>query len=154
VVRSGNQSFPRPVWDGQTFRHIVRGAVVTSHRGRRRPREVVVQHMSEPLVITKTGIDERLIEAGNRPAVHLLVLAVAAMDPHNQGLVAILLRSVCAGWYPWLKAWLTISSVNTRACQAPANLSKPSMPSTASYTVSTVPGCHLTAALRIAAATR
>jgi hypothetical protein len=44
VARTGSadESVPRPVRDAQTLRHVICGEVVAGHRGRGRPREVVV----------------------------------------------------------------------------------------------------------------
>ncbi len=42
--RATHESVPGPLRDGQTLRHLVCLVVVTRHRGRGRPREVIVQH--------------------------------------------------------------------------------------------------------------
>src|SRR5215510_11776308 len=49
-------------------------------------------------------------------------------------------RSVCRGWNPWLKAWLTISSAITRECHASARRSRPLRLPAASYTLCMVKG--------------
>ncbi len=59
------------------------------HRGHGRPGEVVVQHLSEPVVDGKADVDQRSIEAGDTSTVHLLVRTVAARHPHNRGLIAV-----------------------------------------------------------------
>src|SRR5690348_998071 len=48
-----------------------------------------MQHLSDRLVCHQPHIAQGLVEAGDRPAVHLLVRAVAAMDPHYRRLIAI-----------------------------------------------------------------
>jgi len=79
------------------------------------------------------------------------VLPVAAVHPHDRGLVAIVVgedgrsaerlgpvggeSAVCWGWKPWLKAWLTTSSAITRRCHASARPSRPSSPPIAWYTL-------------------
>ena len=60
-----------------------------SHRGRGRPREVIVQHLSELLVGGKPDIFQRLIETRDRPLVHLLVQPVATMNPHDRGFITV-----------------------------------------------------------------
>ena len=44
------QSIPGPAWDAEPFGDIISGPVVASHRCRRRPGEVVVQHSSQRAV--------------------------------------------------------------------------------------------------------
>src|SRR5262245_4653624 len=83
------QSVPGPLGDGQTFRHILCRVLVSGHRGRGGPREVIVQHAPEPLVAREPYIFKRLIETRDRPLVHLLVRPVAAVNPDDRGLIAI-----------------------------------------------------------------
>jgi len=83
---------PRPVRDGQTVRDIVCGSVKAGHRGGGRPRKVFVQRLSEPLVVGKADVCQRLIEAGDRSMVHLVVRAVPAVHPHDRRFVAVLGR--------------------------------------------------------------
>lgn len=73
--------------DRQTVGHVVRRVVVAGHRGRGRPTEVVVERLTEALVAVQAGVCERLVEAEDGPAVHLLVRSVATVDPHDRGLV-------------------------------------------------------------------
>jgi hypothetical protein len=87
--RSTDESVPGPLRDVQTVRHILCGVVVTRHCGRGGPREVIMQHASEPLVACKADIFQRLIETCNRPLVHLLVRPVAAVNPHDGGLITV-----------------------------------------------------------------
>jgi len=84
-----DKSVPRPPRDVQPVRNSVCGPVVSGDRGQGRPGEVVVQHLSEPLVAGETDVDQCLIKAGDRTTVHLLVRTVAAMQPHLRGLVAV-----------------------------------------------------------------
>jgi hypothetical protein len=51
----------------QTVWHILCRAVVTRHRGRGSPREVIVKHAPELFVAGEADIFERLIETGDRP---------------------------------------------------------------------------------------
>jgi quercetin dioxygenase-like cupin family protein len=88
-TRRAQGTIPRPVGDGQTVRHIIGGVVVSGHRGGGCPREVVVQHLSDLLVVSKADVGQRLIETGDRPMVHLLMRTIAAVDPHHRGLVAV-----------------------------------------------------------------
>ena len=46
-----------------------------------------MQHLPQPIIAGEANVDERLIEAGDRTTVHLLVWPVAAVYPHNGGLV-------------------------------------------------------------------
>ena len=73
----------------QAVGHIVGGAVIARHRRRGGPREVVVQHLPERLVGGQPDVLQRLVEAGDRSPVHLVVRAVAAVHPHDRRLVAI-----------------------------------------------------------------
>src|SRR5688572_28517207 len=83
------ESVPGPFRDVQTIRHVLCRVVVTSHRGSRRPREVIVQHAPEALVARKPGVFQCPIEACDRPLVHLLVRAVSAVNPDDRGLITI-----------------------------------------------------------------
>lgn len=60
-----------------------------SHGGGCCPGEVVVQRASESLVLIESGVLQGLVEAGNCPLVHFLVQPVAAVNPHDRGLVAM-----------------------------------------------------------------
>ena len=62
--------------------------MVARHRRRGGPGEVVVQHSPE-WVGREPHIFQSLIEACDRPAVHLLVQTVTAVDPNHRRLVAI-----------------------------------------------------------------
>ncbi|HEY8187823.1 MAG TPA: hypothetical protein VIF64_17260, partial [Pyrinomonadaceae bacterium] len=69
--------------------YILCRVVVTSHRGSSSPREVIVQHASEALVVREPDIFQRLIETRDRPLVHLPVRPVAAVNPDHRGLITI-----------------------------------------------------------------
>src|SRR5262249_42267680 len=86
---STDKSLPGPLRDLQTVRYILCRAVVTRHRGRGGPREVIVQHTTEPLVTGEADILQRLIETSDRPLIHLLVQSVAAVNPHHRGLIPV-----------------------------------------------------------------
>ena len=88
-LRFTDESVPGPLWDVQTVRHVVCRVVVTRHRGRGRPREIIVQHAPEPLVGYQADIFQRLVEASDRPLVHLLVRSVATVSPHDRGLITV-----------------------------------------------------------------
>jgi hypothetical protein len=92
VCRLNDESVPGPLRDVQTVWHILCRAVVARHRGRGSPREVIVQHASKPLVTGEADIFQRLIETRDGPLVHLLVQPIAAVNPHDRGLIAVLLR--------------------------------------------------------------
>ena len=47
-----------------------------------------MKHPPEPIIAGQTGSYQRLIETGDGAPVHLLVWAVAAVHPHDGGLVA------------------------------------------------------------------
>src|SRR5262249_42141115 len=51
--------------------------------------EVVVQHLSQRRVVGQSDVSQSLIEASDGAAIHLVVHPVAAVDPHDGGLVAI-----------------------------------------------------------------
>src|SRR5260221_14526191 len=63
------------------------GAGWVSRRGG--PGKVVVQHLPQGLGRVQPDVLQCLVEPGDRLAVHLLVWAVAAMDPHHGGLISI-----------------------------------------------------------------
>jgi len=69
--------------------------MVTIHRGRGGPREVIVQHASDSLVAGKVDIFERLIETGDRPLVHVFMRAVAAVNAHDRRLITELVGVPC-----------------------------------------------------------
>jgi hypothetical protein len=48
-----------------------------------------VQDLSETILAGEADVRERLIETGDRSAVHLLVGPVAAVNPHDRGLVTV-----------------------------------------------------------------
>jgi hypothetical protein len=45
------ESVPGPVWDAQALRHILGGLVVAGHCCRGRPGEIVMQHLSQNIVV-------------------------------------------------------------------------------------------------------
>jgi hypothetical protein len=55
-----------------------------------------VQHLPDGLGCVQPHIVHGLVKAGDRPAVHLLVRAVAAVDPHDRCLVSIVIG--VGGW--------------------------------------------------------
>src|SRR5674536_27801 len=81
VVRTSfiDESVPRPVRDAQSGWHVICGSVIAGHRGGGRPREVVVRHLSEPIVAGEADVCQCLIEAADCSTVHLLVRAVTAV---------------------------------------------------------------------------
>lgn len=79
---------PRPVWNAEAVWHIIGGLVVTGHCSRGRPSEVVVQHLSQRTVV-KSDIRKSLVKAGNRAAIHFVVLPIAAVHLDDGGLVTI-----------------------------------------------------------------
>ena len=81
------QTIPGPLRNRQTGGHIVGRRVVARHR-RRRPDEVVVQHLAERFG-GEPGIVEGLVETGDRAVVHLLMRSVSAVQPHHRGLVCV-----------------------------------------------------------------
>src|SRR5262245_55347725 len=88
-LRFIDESVPGPLRDLQTVRHIVWRTVVTSHRGRRGPREVIMQHAPKLLVAGEADIFQRLIETSDRPLVHFLMQPIAAVSPHDRGLITV-----------------------------------------------------------------
>src|SRR5215469_2377796 len=48
-----------------------------------------MQHLSQRIVVGQSDICKSLVEAGNRTAIHFVVLPVAAMDLDDRGLVTI-----------------------------------------------------------------
>ena len=63
--------------------------MVSGHRAKGCPSEIVVQHIAETWLGIKADLGQRLIEAGDGPTIHLCMLAVAAVHPDNAGFVAI-----------------------------------------------------------------
>jgi len=51
-----------------------------------------VEHLSKHGVVCQSDIGKRLIEANDCTPIHFFVLPVAAVHPHDHGLVAIELR--------------------------------------------------------------
>src|SRR5688500_7301665 len=84
-----DESMPGPLWHVHAVRHILCRAVITRHRGRRSPSEVVVQDDPETIVVRESDLFQRPIETCDRSLVHLLVWAVAAVHSDHRGLVAI-----------------------------------------------------------------
>ena len=89
---SGDEAVPGPLGDRQAVRHVIGGIVVPGHGGRGRPREVVVEDPSQRFVAIEVRVDQGLIEASDRPAVHVIVRPVAAVNPHHGCLVPVGLR--------------------------------------------------------------
>ena len=83
----GRQTVPGPLRNAQAIGHVARW--VAGHGRGGRPGEVVVQHGPGRVVLEQSDVRQRLVEAGDRPAVHLLVRSVAAVDAHHRGLVAV-----------------------------------------------------------------
>src|SRR5262249_25560615 len=91
-----HESVPGPLWDLQTVRDVLCRPLVTRHRGRRGPREVIMEHAPKPLVVGKADVFEPLVETRNSPLIHLFVWPVAAVNPHDRGLIAVPV-GVCRG---------------------------------------------------------
>src|SRR5579862_8241513 len=70
--------------------------MVTCHRCRGRPGEVVVEHLSQRSVIGYPGVNKSLVEALNRTAIHFVVLPVAAVHLDDSGFVTVGI-GVCGG---------------------------------------------------------
>jgi hypothetical protein len=124
--------------------------VVAGHRCRGRPSEVVVQNLSQP-VFGYSDICKSLVKAGNRTAIHFVVLPLAAVHLDDGGLVTIG-AGICAGSTECLgpvsgeslgmlrveavaERMPDTSSAITRRCQALARRRRPSIPPAASKTV-------------------
>ena len=63
--------------------------MVPRHRRCRGPGEVVVQHLPDRVVLGESDVRHGLVEAGDRPPVHLLVRPISAVEPHDRCLVAV-----------------------------------------------------------------
>ena len=63
--------------------------MVAVHRGCGRPGEIVVQHLSQNTVAGESDIGESQIEAGNRPAIHFIVLPIPTVNLDDASLVTI-----------------------------------------------------------------
>lgn len=77
------------MWDDEAVRHVVAGPVVAGHGCRGRPGEIIVQHLSQNIVVGQSNIGESHIEAGNRTAIHFIVLPVPTVHLDHRGLVTI-----------------------------------------------------------------
>jgi hypothetical protein len=77
------------VWDAEATRHIIGGLVIAGHRCCGRPGEVVMQHLSQRIVFRESDVGQSLVEAGNRSAIHFIVLPVPAVHLDDGGLVTI-----------------------------------------------------------------
>src|SRR5690348_12760532 len=86
---SALQSIPRPARNAQALRNLVGRLVIARHGVCRGPGEVVVQHLPQRPARVQAGVLHRLVETGDRPPVHLLVRAIAAVDPHDRGLIPV-----------------------------------------------------------------
>src|ERR1039458_1866543 len=69
-----------PARNAHTLGNLVSRLVVARHGRRGGPGEVVVQHLPERGGLFQADVLHRLVETGDRPAVHLLVRAVAAVE--------------------------------------------------------------------------
>ena len=63
--------------------------MIAGHRCRGRPGEIVVQHLSQNIVVGESDIRQSQIEAGNCTAIHFIVLAVPAVHLDDRGFVTI-----------------------------------------------------------------
>lgn len=77
------------MWEVEAAGHVISRFMITGHRCRCRPSKVVVEHLSQCSVVGQSDIDESLVEASDRAAIHFFVLAVAAMHPDDRRLIAI-----------------------------------------------------------------
>ena len=75
----------------QAVRYILSRILVTIHRNCGGPREVIVQHAPEPLILVKTDIFQRLILTGDRPLVHVFMKRVAAVNARDRRLITELI---------------------------------------------------------------
>jgi len=88
-VGSPLQAVPRPLRNAYALGNLVSGLVVAGHFRGGGPGEVVVQDLPERSGLFQADVLHRLVETLDRPAVHLLMRAVAAVDPHDRGLVPV-----------------------------------------------------------------
>ena len=77
------------MWESEAGGHVISRLMVAGHRCRRRPGKVVVEHLPQRRVLGQSDIDESLVEASDRAAIHFFVLAVAAMHPDDRRFVTI-----------------------------------------------------------------
>jgi hypothetical protein len=91
VVVEGLNAVIRPRTSAEWAGHQARRPQTreAGHGRSGRPGEVVVQHCPDRVVLGQCDVRHRLIEAGDRSPIHLLVRSVAAVDPHHRGLIAI-----------------------------------------------------------------
>src|SRR5262245_10106552 len=87
--RATDESVPGPFRNVQSVRHIVSRVVVTRHRGRSGPCEVIMQRAPQPFVTVKADIFQRLIETGDCPLIHLFVRPVTTVNPHDRRFITV-----------------------------------------------------------------
>src|SRR6202522_2275830 len=83
------KSVPRPMGDAGAVRTLIGGLVVARHRCHGTPGEIVVQHLSQRSVVGHSDIGQSRVEAGDRAAIHFIVLSVPAVYFDDGSLVAI-----------------------------------------------------------------
>ncbi len=87
---SADEAIPGPFGNAEAAGYIVRGAVIASHGGGGRPREIIVKRATKARVAVEADVFERLIETSDGALVHFLVQAVAAVNADNGGFIAVL----------------------------------------------------------------
>jgi hypothetical protein len=88
VAGSALQPVPRPSRNAHALGNLVSRLGVAGHFRGGGPGEVIVQDLPERPGRFQAGILHRLVETLDRPPVHLLVRAVAAVHPHDRRLVS------------------------------------------------------------------
>ena len=83
------KSFPGPARNAKTDRHIIGGSLIAGHRCGGRPREIIVQDLSQNGVAGYSNIGQSQVETSNRSLIHLIVLSVAAVYLDYGGFVTV-----------------------------------------------------------------
>ena len=88
---SATSSVPGPFRNLQIVWDVIRRILVAGHRGRRCPREIVVEHLPNRIVAAKADVAHRLVEARDGATIHLAMRPVSAVRSDHGGLVAELI---------------------------------------------------------------
>ena len=84
----GSGARPTTSAEAKVGGNVRSGIVVAGHGRCRGPSEVVVQHLPDLWVLVESNSCQGLIETGDGTAIHLVVLPVAAVHPHDRAFIA------------------------------------------------------------------